>query len=897
MSQEILYTSAAAGLKRGSHGFCTVLSTDGMAGNIAEKLEALSGYRHAFPLHDPRSARNPINYSHLTIQMGGRRYHVLSRIAAAGLDYTQRNNKIAHHVALDESERVSAGPAALLATPQFCKTQWDGTPRIIPRRQAPVNPPENTGPCQAWNEATGDAGWAGVIAEHLLSEREKPISIIFPLGMDALRLTTEVLSLLPVDRRWGVTFSTYFTKLPAGLQCQLRFVLDGTQEAKALRRHPHVTLVDLAAKLGPAQGGALVEAARIVRRSAPPPVEHDAPPPPPRPNLPEPDRSEPVGSWADVSQSTKPAKPGSYALSMPGSRPPGARPPRKPGRLPVGARRKMSSRRRAALILVPLLLLGIGVYFALYRRGSPSEAEQSLAANDPDASGKDESVAPHPPGHLDVTPRNNGKEGPDGLPKTADKHSGTESTPKEGPKKTSLKQKQPTKNHRKPRLVENNPPPKKKPFADLPNPLDLPVARMQLGDQKPKTLAQVDWSFLSPKTPLSLVKLSIEYSEDGGNVLGLNGDSFKIAFDDEATPPAWTVYRSGGRGGISESRRRTVGRFTLVGSELKYTWDEQIRKNQGDRIVRYMRLRISVGDNEPVMRRLTKPESADPVPLVSKARKPRSPFEIPIKVPQALPPGEEVRQHLRLAVWVTGLKGGSGSTTRDRSVKIVMGEKRVPLYSFEMKQPLFDKSELIPTVKLVVVFKNGANGPALHLRRLAQAVVVKVKSNRLLPPDQQISTESSPKLTTLRGKGPDLSEFQWQQSNRAKAFRKKLADLYRRVAKDQSFDEWFKTYRLSLGQKPFVPIDMLRALRKDVRMKKAQKPKIKDALIQYLDSLLKLDAKLAHAQRIIRTYPQQRRFLEKHTEMLDKATIHYVLHLKIRKHPVVLVTTEKRAGK
>ena len=116
MSQEILYTSAAAGLKRGSHGFCTVVSTDGMAQNLAQQLEMLSGYRHAFALNDPRVSLNPVNYSHLIIELGGRRYHVLSRIADAGVDYTQRTNKLAHHVALEESERVAAGPAALLAT-------------------------------------------------------------------------------------------------------------------------------------------------------------------------------------------------------------------------------------------------------------------------------------------------------------------------------------------------------------------------------------------------------------------------------------------------------------------------------------------------------------------------------------------------------------------------------------------------------------------------------------------------------------------------------------------------------------------------------------------------------------------------------------------------------------
>ena len=55
MSQEIIYTSAPQGLKPGSRGFCTVVSTSGMAKNLAERLESRSGYRHAYPAHHSRA--------------------------------------------------------------------------------------------------------------------------------------------------------------------------------------------------------------------------------------------------------------------------------------------------------------------------------------------------------------------------------------------------------------------------------------------------------------------------------------------------------------------------------------------------------------------------------------------------------------------------------------------------------------------------------------------------------------------------------------------------------------------------------------------------------------------------------------------------------------------------
>jgi len=63
MTQEILYTSAPAGLKPGSRGFCTVVATEGMAKNLAQTLESLSVYRHFFPPHDPNVHLNPANYS------------------------------------------------------------------------------------------------------------------------------------------------------------------------------------------------------------------------------------------------------------------------------------------------------------------------------------------------------------------------------------------------------------------------------------------------------------------------------------------------------------------------------------------------------------------------------------------------------------------------------------------------------------------------------------------------------------------------------------------------------------------------------------------------------------------------------------------------------------------
>ena len=94
MSQELIYTSSPKGLKLGARGFCTVASTPGMAKNLADRLESLSGYRHLFPPGSAEAHLNPVNFSYLRFALGGQTYYLLSRVADAGLDYTQRTNKL-----------------------------------------------------------------------------------------------------------------------------------------------------------------------------------------------------------------------------------------------------------------------------------------------------------------------------------------------------------------------------------------------------------------------------------------------------------------------------------------------------------------------------------------------------------------------------------------------------------------------------------------------------------------------------------------------------------------------------------------------------------------------------------------------------------------------------------
>ena len=237
-----------------------------MAKNLAEQLERLSGYRHPFKPHDANARFNPVNFMHLKLTIAGRGHHLLSRICDAGVDYSKRTNKLAHHVAIEERERTRGGPASVLLADGFCEAEWNGKTAILPQgrtvRESAEWANRRAKPCTYWAKATGDAGWAGVLAEAVLDPKSSPVWVIFRPGQQMLPLVAEAISLLPENKRWDATFSTFYTGLPSGVECRWRFLLDGTPEAKQVRRDVRATRVDLCGRMPRATGGPLVEVAR-----------------------------------------------------------------------------------------------------------------------------------------------------------------------------------------------------------------------------------------------------------------------------------------------------------------------------------------------------------------------------------------------------------------------------------------------------------------------------------------------------------------------------------------------------------------------------------------------------------------------------------------------------------
>lgn len=268
MPQEILYTSAPQGLRQGTVGFSTVAATSGLEPNLVDFLEGFSGYTHPFKPPDPRTADNPVNFSFIQWSIGGQRMYVLSRVCDAGLDYSGRTNLLAHHVVLTRKDidRCPGGPAWVMAPPHnFFRKDWDGQIRALPTRDVPIGD-ITPAHCTAWERATGgDAGYAGVLAEAAREKSGRPVTVIYPASLNnqLLALVVEAQMLLPIERRWNVTFSTFYSRIYSSFDVQWRFVFGETSDAHLARRDSQSIVIDLCkGPLPKAQGGEFVAAAR-----------------------------------------------------------------------------------------------------------------------------------------------------------------------------------------------------------------------------------------------------------------------------------------------------------------------------------------------------------------------------------------------------------------------------------------------------------------------------------------------------------------------------------------------------------------------------------------------------------------------------------------------------------
>lgn len=180
------------------------------------------------------------------------------------MDYSGRSNKIAHHLALTsaELEKFPLGPSPLFSDENFWHETWDSEPETLDPGRVPRTNPESLNGFETWEEVFGDAGWAGLMG-HGIANGMQSVSVIVPDTENTLTLLNEALQMVPVEDRWKVCFSTYYSRHVSGMQCHWRFVLDGTSEARKLRARVQGLLIDPVGSAGRIpEGNVFVEAAR-----------------------------------------------------------------------------------------------------------------------------------------------------------------------------------------------------------------------------------------------------------------------------------------------------------------------------------------------------------------------------------------------------------------------------------------------------------------------------------------------------------------------------------------------------------------------------------------------------------------------------------------------------------
>jgi hypothetical protein len=156
MPQQLIYTSAPRGVIAGRSGHCTVARSAAMRDALMLQLEKLSYYQH---LSLSGGLERPI-YCCRVLDLRGSRYHVLTRIQDAGLDFTGRTNFLAHHLifAPEEIRQFASPPIILRDWPGWVKS-WNKDPELFENENwsSLATLSRASAPASHWQQLTGDA--------------------------------------------------------------------------------------------------------------------------------------------------------------------------------------------------------------------------------------------------------------------------------------------------------------------------------------------------------------------------------------------------------------------------------------------------------------------------------------------------------------------------------------------------------------------------------------------------------------------------------------------------------------------------------------------------------------------------------------------------------------------
>ncbi len=199
MPLQLIFTSAPRGLVAGRSGYCTVARHRSIPDRLAQILESVGT-----PHQNPQGA----TYTFRIIEASNANWFVLSRFVARGLDYSQRDNRLAHHLIFTAEEAaVLPPPAAIAFRWNGWLTEWTKEPTWLTEDTRPLildNAP-SLRPAAGWREFSG----TGAKASWLVNE-VGPATLCLtqpPEEKVLLRLLAESAALLE-QSAWYATFTT-----------------------------------------------------------------------------------------------------------------------------------------------------------------------------------------------------------------------------------------------------------------------------------------------------------------------------------------------------------------------------------------------------------------------------------------------------------------------------------------------------------------------------------------------------------------------------------------------------------------------------------------------------------------------------------------------------------------
>lgn len=199
MPLQLIFTSAPRGLTPGRSGFCTVARHQSIPERLTQILESIG---------TPHESNQGATFSYRTIESGGQSWYVLSRFVARGLDYSQRNNRLAHHLVFSPEEiAILPPPAAIALRWKSWVDEWKEGPTWLtePSESLSLESHPLLTPAAGWRDFAGSgakAAWlVGPAGANTLALRNPPDD------SRLLRLLAESAALLGRGS-WHATFTT-----------------------------------------------------------------------------------------------------------------------------------------------------------------------------------------------------------------------------------------------------------------------------------------------------------------------------------------------------------------------------------------------------------------------------------------------------------------------------------------------------------------------------------------------------------------------------------------------------------------------------------------------------------------------------------------------------------------